>query len=259
MECKRRIRDISLVPFGAILGIMACIMLDNHGTVSWLFEGITCIFGFITASLSEYGAYGQYVIPVFAAVAGGFYYYQESKSGIVRMVVYRSGYKKYCLKKILVAFGTGAIVMAVAMVGWCLVSLPFTTLSNPDWIKDIILLYPYCNLLVSGRTGWYVSLFLLMPSLWCGLWAVTVMCITSVTLNPYIAVLSPVVITFAAERIWGMLKLPYAMFPKGWFFMTDTLGNDSLTFWGSILFLTGMLLVLGIIFAYRVRRYVAYA
>lgn len=239
----------------SIIGILGCLVLDNAHAMTLLLRndiaGIDVLY-YLKFSLNH-GFYGMFVIPLMAALPYGLCYYRDVRAGITRSVISKTGIKVYCVGKMISTFLSGFLSCA------CSLGLfsAFICCYRPLFDREVIAEWmgmPFDRLLISGQYMQYLWIRFLLYGVWCGIWCLFALCISSYVQNAYVILASVTVILFGWNTIYNVLDINVAYRPSGWFSCSAGLGSDTVIVVSCILFTLFMLGLSWVIFYRKVRQ-----
>jgi len=144
------------------------------------------------------------LLPVFAVLPFGWSYYLERKSGYIKQVVTKTGKRTFFLAKLIAVFISGALVVFIPLIiNFLIVSAVYpSTLPQVNYVfynyvgfgsmwSDLFFTIPWL----------YVALYILLDSLFAGLFAISAFAVSFFVKNRVAVVFFPFVFCMALEYL----------------------------------------------------------
>lgn len=152
-----------------------------------------------------------FLLPVFAVIPYAWSFLEEAKSGYTHNIITRTGKRVYFLCKYIATFVSGVLVILIPLVVSFVTVLCFIPAYMPDMQYD---LYYLVEIKTPGSTIFfstpvlYVLLYILLASLFAGIWATLPMAVSFFTQNRFVVLFAPFIVLLFLLHV-GFLALYY--------------------------------------------------
>lgn len=190
------------------------------------------------------------LVVIFAAVPFTANFSDEWKTNITISCVARKGIKKYAVSNVLLCAVTAFLAVFLGMVLYMLVMSVFTEFDSPDMNTHSG--FPYYEFLNNGPRWLYPVTRIFIFSVSCSMWCAVGLMLSAFIPNKYVAVCSPVVASYAIERI--TIQFPVQLNLHSLSLSVPLIHNSFITFIYTILIFMGISVVCGLVFYYILRK-----
>ncbi len=253
--CILEIREsISVLFFISIGGCVLCLVLDNWDMLKLISNprNTLGVAEYLNNSFS-WGFYGIFVFAAMAAVAYGLGYYRDYKAGIILNVVAKTSLNGYCFGKLTAVFCSSFCAAFLSIGLFSAVLAQYLPLVSQEMLvsqADALCM----ALAKSGNYETYVILRCFMMALWCGVYGVVVICVSSIVKNAGMSIVLVIAVRYMINTLCNVLGIVAVYRPSSWFAMDNSAFSDAWTFvlcLGYVIIVTG---VAGMIFKRNVTK-----
>lgn len=253
--CKQELKEsFGIVFFIAVVCGMCCLVLDNAEQIPFVFtvqgKNALCVTEYLENALG----FGFYSIFAFAAVTAlpyGLGYHRDEKAGILKNIVCRTGVQGYCAGKMIAVFCSSFLAGFCSIGFFGLILRYFIPFVTPDFMRyeaDI----PFMKIAIAGYPGLYFALRCFMLGLWCGLYGLIVMSISTIIKNAEMSITFAVVLRFTVNLLCNVMNIDGVYRPAIWFYTDASPVSDGWLLVISAVFIIVAIGILGIVFKKRV-------
>ena len=214
---------------GFFMGILAgivCIVLDCGTGLTSLQESTVQDY---IGTLFPYGFYGTFVFAPLMSIPYGMGYYRDRNSGILRLLIMRTGKSAYCGAKVGVTFISSFLAGSISMT-LCVVVLQLFGPLMTGVVAEDLKGAPFMVLVSTGHYVFYYIIFIFLMGLWCGLHGVAVLFLSAWIAKGYICIAAVVTFGYAATVILNVLGVGIDYRLNSWFSVRCSPFMDWVTF-----------------------------
>lgn len=233
-----------------ILGVICVYSLDSGYLLNFA-ESTGDVYYRLIFPIVMQDFYSTYVVPT---VVGGIFslsYYIEWKTGIYQTIISKMSIKRYCWIKTGYVFVSAMIIVIIGL--WV---YAFCVHLKLPWIEmeylQIYSEFPFAELLKTNIWG-YFWIVIGFQGIWCGMWAVVSLCVSAISVNPYVTAIFPMVVTFVLGQLDNILNIPHEYRVDEWFCTQSLCKNEIYTFTTCFVLVGCVVLISEIVFQKTVR------
>lgn len=224
----------------AVLMGIVCIGLDcgfDFAFLSTSYAGGSTVYTYIGGYFPN-NFYGAFVFAPLMALPYGLSYCRDYKAGFLRQIVMRTGIFTYCKGKIIATFVSSFLAGGISITICVLLIHFFVPLADAS---DTAMSYePFGYWIIAGKYCIYFIVFVFLMSLWCAVYGIAVLCISSYCKNTYVSIAVGVTGNYAWTVIQNVVGWNALYRPKSWFSCWLTPFSNQMTF---IICLTGTVVI----------------
>ncbi len=211
-----------------LVGII-CILLDCGYDLTFLspaYDGNATVYTYIGGYFPN-NFYGAFVFAPLMALPYGLSYCRDYKAGILRQIVMRTGVFTYCKGKIIATFLSsflaGSVSIAICVLGMHLFA-PLADATDISMLNE-----PFGSWIIAGKYARYFMIFIFLMSLWCAIYGMAVLCISSYCRNTYVSIAVAVTGNYVCTVMQNVVGWNALYRPKSWFTCWLTPFSDRMT------------------------------
>lgn len=248
--CARQL--ISLKTILLIAGVTFCICLDTWNQIPFLWSGQSTIdvYYYLFNAITYGGTYMPYLMPVLAASAYATSYVKESSDNMKDYLIGRSGYFGYALGKITVSTAGGGLVAGMGVALFC----GLAGCLKPLYIYDEGVNTLYYTQPDTAHGYQYILILIYLSVLSGMLWSMVSLLCSAYFENIYIAMASPLLLSYLLCRIYIILDVPDTYRLDYWLSGRSGTGSDTAMLLSVAIRVLVILLVMADIFYHKIKK-----
>lgn len=140
-----------------------------------------------------------FILPLAATLPFSFSLSDESKSGYLRQMTLKKGQMRYYFAKYIVTFTSGFLLAAIPLLINVIITACYIPAYKPDPLEQLYSGQYYGQYLANifySEPFAFMIIFILIPGLFCGLWADLSMCLSFFIKNKFFVVIIPYLFLF---------------------------------------------------------------
>lgn len=237
----------------AVAGVIFCICFDSwNSLITAIGSGNGNVHYFFWNSAFG-GVCRSYFLPIFSAIPFAASFCKEYEENSLPYIVAREGKKGYCITKFIVNAVSGGLTVALGTA--ILFSLLACIFPVADTAYQAVSPGEDLHFWIAQYRPWVYGIIETANGFLTGiLWSCVALCVSAYLPNPFVAVTSPYLVSFALAHAFRLLKVDNLYRLDKWLTGYSIIGSSAKTL--CISFATVLLIVffLGILFTKKVRR-----
>ena len=149
-----------------------------------------------------------FILPLAATLPFSFSLSDESKSGYLRQMTLKKGQMRYYFAKYIVTFTSGFLLAAIPLLINVIITACYIPAYKPDPLEQLYSGQYYGQYLANifySEPFAFMIIFILIPGLFCGLWADLSMCLSFFIKNKFFVVIIPYLFLFFEKAFFDSL------------------------------------------------------
>ena len=149
-----------------------------------------------------------FILPLAAALPFSFSLLDENRNGYLRQMSLKKGQQRYYLAKYLVTFCSGFLLAVIPLVINIIITACYIPAYTPDPLEQIYSGQYYGRYLSNifySNPFLFMMIFVLIPGIFCGLWADLSMCLSLFIQNKFVIIIVPYLFLFFEKAFFDTI------------------------------------------------------